>query len=166
MRDVNFTEENGKIIQVLSKIPRFELFSNEELNAFVNAGVIREYNPGDAVIREGEYDCWVYFLLTGELEITQGGKTVGYLKRTGDLFGEMGVIDASPRSATIQARKKSMLLGYDASYIDQKLKINEINFCYVVYRLFSEVLAVRLRETTRENTELRAALSKFGNLKH
>jgi hypothetical protein len=37
-----------------------------------------------------------------------------------------------------------------------------LSFCYIIYRLFAEVLAVRLRDTTEENSRLREAVSRLG----
>lgn len=162
MRERTFADDNLALVESLKTLDKFKLFGNEEIASFVEAGRFREYEPGDVVIREGEYDCWVYFMINGKLEISNKGTVVGYLQRNGDMFGEMGVIDASPRSATIKAISKTLTLSFDASVIDQKLKSNDLRFCYMLYRIFAEVLAVRLRETTRENTQLHHALSKMG----
>jgi len=68
----------------------------------------------------------------------------------------MGVIDGSPRSATIRAETKVMILEFDSALIEKKYKDKQINFCYMIYRIFSEVLASRLRNTTEENIRVRA----------
>lgn len=162
MREISFLEENMSIIHLMKKLPKFDLLADSELREFYKAGRFREYAPGEVLIQEGDYDCWVYFLIAGELELSKGGKRVGYLKRNGDMFGEMGVIDGSPRSATIRALSKCIVMGIDASLIDQSLKANKTSFCYVIYRLFAEVLAMRLRDTTQENVALREALARFG----
>lgn len=131
------------------------MFSDNDLKAFLSLSKLIRFKPGDVLIREGEFDCWVYFLITGSLDIEKEGKVIGKLQRNGDLFGEMGVIEGSPRSATIKAATESIVLGVDASVIDRKFKTNEIYFCYTIYRLFAEVLASRLRNTTQENSLLR-----------
>ncbi|MCK5194159.1 MAG: response regulator, partial [Desulfobulbaceae bacterium] len=100
-------------------------------------------------------DCWLYLLISGSLTIIKEGQTIGSLRRCGDMFGEMGIIDGSPRSASIIAHSKSALIGFDASIIDQKLQECNISFCHLIYRVFSEILAVRLRETTKQNVTLK-----------
>ena len=163
MREISFDDENLQVIGLMREIDKFDLLSEQDLRGFIKAGKFLEYETGEVVIREGEYDCFIYFLITGQLEITKAGKHVGHLQRNGDMFGEMGVIDGSPRSATIKAKSKCLVLGIDGAVIDHKLKASEMSFCYIIYRLFAEVLAVRLRETTEENTQLRKALAKFGS---
>jgi CRP-like cAMP-binding protein len=130
----------------------------------IKSSKFRAYEPGEILIKEGEYDCWVYFLISGQLEIVKAVKAIGHLQRNGDMFGEMGVIDGSPRSASIRAVTNSLVLGLDASYLDQKQKMSELSFCYIIYRLFAEVLAVRLRDTTEENIKLRDAVAKMGHM--
>ena len=72
------------------------------------------------------------------------------LQRTGDIFGEMGVIDGAARSASVIAVKKTVCLATDTSYIDRLSGNNKIAFGYILYKLFSEILANRLRLTTDE----------------
>lgn len=164
MREIDRADENSEIIQLFSNIRKFTTFPDDDVRALMKSGKFRVYEPGEMLIEEGEYDCMVYFLITGHLDIIKAGKPIGRLQRNGDMFGEMGIIDGSPRSASIRAATKSLVLGLDASYIDQKQKSSELSFCYILYRLFAEVLAVRLRDTTKENIRLREAIAKIGHI--
>ena len=119
MRSQQEVEENFQAIDLLKKIGRFQNFEDRDLRALVMSGRFRECEPGETIIREGEYDCWLYILLAGRLEIVKKGRTVRYLGRKGDMFGEMGVIDGSPRSATIRAVGEVQVLGIDGSVIDR-----------------------------------------------
>lgn len=162
MKETSYISENTEILDLLKKIDRFQVFSDEDINSFLKLSKIREYQPGEVVIKEGTFDCWVYFLLSGSLDIIKNGKKISHLARCGDLFGEMGVIDGSARSASIQAATKSLVLAIDGSIVDRQVQNNEIAFCYVIYRMFAEVLAVRLRDTTAEYTVLKQQLARFG----
>lgn len=164
MREVDNADENAEILRMFSGIPKFALLPEGELRAFIRSGRLRVYEPGESLIREGEYDCWVYFLISGRLEIEKSGKPLGCLQRNGDMFGEMGIIDGSPRSATIRAAARSLVLGLDASFIDQKQRTSDLSFCYILYRLFAEVLAARLRDTTEETIRLREAIARIGHI--
>jgi CRP-like cAMP-binding protein len=155
MKENSRPQDNENLVALLKRIQRFEVFSDAQIAAFLQLSRLREYQAGEVLIREGEYDCWMYFLLSGTLEIVQDDEIIGKLQRGGELFGEMGVIDGSPRSASIRAATKALVLGIDASVVDQQLQGNEINFCYTIYRMFAEVLAIRLRDTSRENARLR-----------
>jgi len=151
MKEFQLKSDNQAILELIGKIKKFEKFSKQDLHSFVNAGRLREYKANEIIIKEGSSDCWLYLLISGSLTITKEGQTIGSLRRCGDMFGEMGIIDGSPRSASIIAHSKSVLIGFDGSVIDQKLQECNISFCYIIYRVFSEILAVRLRETTGQN---------------
>lgn len=153
MREIQLTSENASILKLVQKIDKFKGFSEQDIHSFLKAGKLREYQPKEVIIKEGGNDCWLYFLISGELKIQKNGQIIGTLRRCGDMFGEMGIIDGSPRSATILANSKSVLVGFDSAIIEEKLKANEMHFCYIIYRIFAEVLAVRLRETTASNVK-------------
>ena len=155
MKEHRLTEGNSDILNLLSKINKFKEFSEHELNSFLKAGKLREYEANEIIIKEGVFDCWVYFLISGVLSVEKKGQQVSTLRRCADMFGEMGVIDGSPRSATIRASSKALILAFDASVIERKIKTRQIHFCYIIYRIFAEVLAVRLRNTTAEHIKIK-----------
>ncbi len=148
MKEIQLTADNQTILKLVRKVEKFKEFSEQELQDFLKAGMLREYQANEIIIKEGNTDCWLYFLINGVLTIKKKDHKISTLRRCGDMFGEMGVIDGSPRSASVLAHSKSLLLGFDSSVIEQKFKSNQLNFCYIIYRVFAEVLAVRLRETT------------------
>nr|MBF0220683.1 response regulator [Desulfobulbaceae bacterium] len=168
MKDLQVSKDNLKVINVLRKINKFSEFTDKDIRSLLNVGRICEYEPSEVIIKEGALDSWVYFLIKGALAIEKDGHKIAMLRRCGDMFGEMGVIDGSPRSATIRADSKVMILEFNASLIEEKLKTKQINFCYMIYRIFAEVLASRLRNTTddnirvmKENSELKKQISVF-----
>jgi len=107
---------------------------------------MRKYETGEVVIREGDYDHWVFFLVQGELAISHKGVQVGALRRLGDVFGEMGILDGSPRSATIRALTPALCLALDASVFERLEGRDRCAVEVVFYRVFCEILAVRLRQ--------------------
>ena len=71
-----------------------------------------QYLPGDAIFKQGDDGDYMYVILEGEILIIAGGQVVDELSK-GDLFGEMALIDKSPRSATATAKSKSTLVPVD-----------------------------------------------------
>ena len=162
MRETDYLKENKHVLALLKRIDRFQNFSDKDLHSFMKIGKLREYNPGEMIVKKGDTDRWAYFLISGEVKIVKGGETLGILNRSGDLFGEMGVVDGGPRSATVWARTKTMVLGVDCSVLARDEINNEIAFLYTIYRLFAEVLAERLRITTDEVSRLKSQLEIKG----
>lgn len=61
---------------------------------------------GDTIIAEGEDGNTAFLIVSGSVEVSVGkqakAKTVATLT-AGDVFGEMSLIEAGPRSATVKA---------------------------------------------------------------
>lgn len=155
MRELHLKKSNLEFINLLKRVDKFNHFEEQDIQSFLDVGKFREYDEDEVIIKTGDLDSWVYLLLKGVLVIEKDNHHIGTLRRCGDMFGEMGAIDGSPRSATIRAKTKTLLLSFDSSVIEQSLQSGKLNFCYLVYRLFSEFLAVRLRNTTEEVVHLK-----------
>ncbi len=163
MQETSYIKDNQNLLEVLKQIEKLRMFSDQDLRSFLALGKLRKYEAGEDIIKEGEYDCWIYFLISGLVEIIKQDKIVYTLRRGGDLFGEMGIVNGSPRSATIRAAKDTLVLGVDGSLLDRKANDSHATFCYTIYRFFSEVLADRLRITTEENIQLKHQLQQQRN---
>ncbi|RBP17216.1 cyclic nucleotide-binding protein [Roseiarcus fermentans] len=63
------------------------------------------FKAGETIIREGDEGDTAFFIVSGEVEVLvgKGGRRVGTLA-TGEVFGEMSLIEPGPRSATILAQ--------------------------------------------------------------
>lgn len=160
MRETDYLKENKKALDLLRRIDRFQAFSDEDLDAFLAVGKLKEYEAGETIIKKGDIDHWVFFLISGEVKIVKGEQTFAILKRSGDLFGEMGVIDGSPRSASVWALTKTMILGLDCGNLTNQKKEYANIFQYTIFRLFAESLAERLRVTNEEVLRLQAELKE------
>ena len=148
-------KENKDIIQKLRDIPILKSMSKEDLRGILTMSKLVTYEEEEYIIREGQYDNWIYFLLSGKVGIHKQGEIIATLQRLGDLFGEMGVIDGSPRSASIIALAETTCLCIDASYVDRLEGGSKIIFSSILYRIFSEILANRLRMADEELVKLR-----------
>ena len=84
------------------------------LNALQSLGTTRTYDPGEKVFIEGSPGDTMYVVIDGTIEISVGGKALETAGR-GAIIGEMSLLDASSRSATVIAKDFCVL-----SQIDQK----------------------------------------------
>ncbi len=150
MIESEYLKDSEKFIEKLRQIPTLTPFDEKNLKGLLGLSKIRQYEPDEIIIEEGSYDSWIYFLVSGKVQVKKKGKDLSVLNRTGDIFGEMGVINGSARSASVRSIDKTVCLATDASYIDRLSGEDKLAFCYILFRVFSEILANRLRTTTEE----------------
>ncbi|WP_319542573.1 cyclic nucleotide-binding domain-containing protein [uncultured Pseudodesulfovibrio sp.] len=159
MREIPFDPANDDIMERLKSVPVFDSLPESHIREAMRAASIRRYEAGETIIEEGEFDNQVFFLIFGHLKITVHGTEVGQLKRLGDVFGEMGIIDGSPRSATITTEKTSLVISLDDAAIGSLGEASKIFTQAVMYRVFAEVLAIRLRKANQKISEMQDELN-------
>mgnify|MGYP000040535372 FL=1 len=93
--------------------PLLSTASPQTLECLLNIAVEHEYPSGRAVLMEDAWGNAVYFLISGWVKVrrTNGDNsvTIAILGR-GDFFGEMAVLDESPRSTDVVALSPVKLL--------------------------------------------------------
>jgi CRP/FNR family transcriptional regulator, cyclic AMP receptor protein len=62
-----------------------------------------KFEPGEVIFSEGDKGDKMYVIRSGEIEVERDGKIVETLSG-GGIFGEMALIDGSPRAATARAK--------------------------------------------------------------
>lgn len=155
---------NQKLLNILKNIKNFQNFAEDDLRAFLDLGKLRRYESGEMIILEDEADKWVYFLLSGEVKIIKEGKHINTLNESGSIFGEMGMMDGFPRSASIQANGPALVLALDGSLIGRSANTQRVTFYFSIFKYFAKVLTKRLRSATDENIQLHDELYKKENL--
>jgi CRP-like cAMP-binding protein len=86
----------------LGQVPMFQACSNEELNAVAYLASPRAFEPGAAVVREGETGDEFFVLMMGTATVSRQGREVARLE-PGDYFGELALFDPALRNATVTA---------------------------------------------------------------
>ncbi len=86
---------------VLAGLPLFEGLGKRDLRKIAREAEFAEFSPGDTVVSTGAPADFFYVILGGEAKPT--AKPAGRPLTTGDYFGEMGLLDGEPRSATVIA---------------------------------------------------------------
>jgi len=144
------------LIKRLNQIPHLSVFSDEELkDQFLPMSKVRVFKTGDLVIKEGVFDPWVYFIISGQVKIMKHGKTISVLKRCGEVFGEMSVIDKAETSYTVIALKDTTCLAMDSSLLEKMDEKTRDSFLVILYRIFAEILTERLRLANSELMRLK-----------
>ncbi len=110
-------------------------------------GMEKKLSAGDVLFNEGDKGDVMYLIRDGKVKITKGKgddeKVLAVLKE-GDFFGEMAIIDGSPRSASATAATPVTMLVIDKETFRAKIKENPL----IEYVL--ETLSRRLRNTDEQ----------------
>jgi CRP/FNR family cyclic AMP-dependent transcriptional regulator len=148
--DKETLKDNIELFQQLKNLPSLQFFSKDDLKKILRFSKLKKYKPGEVIIEEGSTDKLVYFLITGRVRVVKHGEGIDIFQRTGDIFGEMCIIDGGPRSASVYAVEDVECLATDVSFVDNLVADDQIAFCAIFYQIVAEVLARRLRETSEE----------------
>ena len=96
-----------RVQRLLSGVPFFNEVareSNDQLNTLLDLAEIMQAEPGETVIREGDSDTCLYFLLKGQLAVMApngAAQVLNYIS-PGEVFGALAMIRATPRTASIK----------------------------------------------------------------
>ncbi len=102
----------------VSRLSFFEKFEESEILETVKAGEWQEYEVGNQIIMEGEFDKSFYLLVSGKVSVRRADFEVDVL-RPGATFGELGFIVNQARTATIVAQDKVTVLKVRSSLIER-----------------------------------------------
>jgi len=148
-----------RMLTFLLETPMFEKLEPAEIMEVIHIVEIRHYAAGDIIFSEGEPgDAW-YVLYRGTVDVLKHGIT-GEKKITEipekACFGEISILDDSPRSATIQAETDAVAFRVPRDAFCELIDDNQL----VAYKLLHQMailLAIRQRGTTARLSELLGA---------
>jgi PPM family protein phosphatase len=144
-------------LDILHKMPLFRFLTYQELVRVLNITNVREYEPGDAVVDEGEEGDQLFIVLSGKVKVHSGEAVYTELGQ-GQHFGEMALIDKAERSASVTALEPSKLLTIRRrEFFDMVRKDHDV--AVKLLWSFLGVLAQRLRSTSRELGKARDRLA-------
>jgi CRP-like cAMP-binding protein len=93
----------------LTAIPIFSDLSDEEAKRLAAFATETSAAEGQVLMKEGDYSVELIAIEEGTANVIQGGKTIAALS-SGDLIGEMGLLERRPRSADVIASSPMRLI--------------------------------------------------------
>lgn len=164
MIESKYLKQNIENIQRLLSISALKNFETKNLSKLLRLSKIRQYDDQETIIAEGDYDPWLYFLLSGSIRVAKEGVTISSIDKQGEIFGEMRIVDERSRSASVYAVGQTVCLAVDTSahdrIADEGDKDEKLDFLLLLYRIFAEYMTARLRLTNEELIKAKKAISR------
>jgi CRP/FNR family cyclic AMP-dependent transcriptional regulator len=141
----------------LAKVAIFDGLTADALAMIAEVTTEEEQAAGTRLFSYGEPGDKLYILVEGKVRISREvggmGEEALAVLGPGDVFGEMSLLDESPRSADAHAHEKCRLLVITKDAFDDLLFLHK-DLAYEVLWSCVRMLASRLRETNDKLTFL------------
>jgi serine phosphatase RsbU (regulator of sigma subunit) len=131
-------------IEVLRSLPFLKDARADVVKGLANVAIERIFQPGQIIFQEGTEGRELYLIVNGLVEVIKGygdNEMVLAKRGPGEFFGEMSLIEASPRFATIRALEVTWLLELS----EQNLRHVLLQQPLILYEMVREISS-RLRE--------------------
>ena len=144
----------------VDQLTRTQLFGGLKpaaLELIARTAVEEVYPLGATIFEHGDPGDRLYLILEGKVRISRQvpgmGEEALAVIGPGDVFGEMALLDESPRSADARVHERCRLLAIPKDRFDDLLFLNK-ELAYEVLWNVVRLLVGRLRETTDKLTFL------------
>lgn len=112
------------IEKLISKSSLFQNLDDEGRKRLLEGGSLESYAPGTVICQEGDPGDAFFFIKTGAVEVAtmkDGAKLKLADLAAGDFFGEVAVITAQPRTATVTALSPVVAIKFQRRKISRVL---------------------------------------------
>jgi hypothetical protein len=133
---------------ILKTVSIFAETPDEILADVAVVSTVSDVPAGEMIFQKGDVGDSLYIIASGRVRVHDGDRTINNLF-TGNVFGEMAVLDPEPRSASVTAIEDTQLL-----CLDQQALYELIDDRPEVARGLLKVLSQHLRNRMRDLAEL------------
>ena len=109
---------NEQYAALITGFPLFHGVTLDGARMLLESGEVKEYAPGEILIKEGDDPSFVLLVLTGKLQVFVQRRQRDLLlteSGPGTILGELAVLCGIPRSASVRAREGSAALQWTAA---------------------------------------------------
>jgi CRP-like cAMP-binding protein len=136
-------------IQFLKTVPFFDRLSNRQLKRVSDIMFQRTYEADETIFEEGQPGAALFLILDGKIaiEICRESETTRLaVLETGAFFGEMALLDETPRSASARALERTRTLALYRNDLNGLRHRHPRTACQI-YQSIATMIGDRLRST-------------------
>ncbi|NCW21807.1 MAG: cyclic nucleotide-binding domain-containing protein [Gammaproteobacteria bacterium] len=135
-------------VQALQGIHLLKDLDAATLSVVGAAASTHTFDAGQDICREGQAADGLYLIRTGSVRVTKSGSDADVvILGSGSHFGELGLVDEAPHSATVTASERCEMIKISTTTLRDKLAANPVAAA-AFYRAVARSIAKRLRVTT------------------
>ena len=160
VQDASGTEEAAEAqsrMEALRKIPLFRHLTYKEQTAVLSIATTRTFTEGREIVTEGQAGEELFVVIRGKVVVEKNGVEIAELKPGGH-FGEMGLIDNAPRSATVRTAESTRVMVIARGDLMSLMKRESILAVKLLWS-FVQVISDRLRSANSELSDARQELA-------
>jgi CRP/FNR family cyclic AMP-dependent transcriptional regulator len=150
--------------QQLKKIPLFSNLTSDHLNKISAIATAKSFKANERIFAEGEIGAEMFLISQGKVRISKMVPGVGEealaILEPGSYFGEMALIDDTPRSADATAHLACTLFLIQKSDLEELMFLHK-DLAYELLWTFVRTLSGRLRETNDKIKAFFALSARF-----
>ncbi len=156
-------ERSKSAAKLLENIRRYEIFNDfaeQEIQVLIKASERKLYKPFEVIFRQGTLSYKLYLILSGSVILTRavgGDEEFLALLRAGHCFGEVGIVNRSPRTATATAKDDTLLIVIDHDVLETLGPSLSLK----LYRNLARTLAKKLQMADERIDALAGRLSQL-----
>jgi MFS family permease len=121
----------GDFDVLVGRVATFARLSSGQRTAFLSDATVRDVPAGARVIAQGDEATSAYFILEGEaaagIPDAEGGYRGLSTMSAGDVFGEIGALTGSTRTADVVVTQPSTLMEVPADSLRAAMEVPEVN---------------------------------------
>ncbi|NOY67535.1 MAG: Crp/Fnr family transcriptional regulator [Gammaproteobacteria bacterium] len=149
---------------MLKNIPLFADLKDDELDSIASHANTKSFPKNSIIINEGDDTSSMYIILSGKIKAflsnEDGKEVILGIMGTGDYFGELSILDPSPRSASIMTMEPCKFIIINKENFEQSLDDHPD----IARNMITEL--TRMIRKLTENVRGLALLDVYGRVAH
>jgi len=146
----------GADLYFLIEYPIYRDFEAEDIEVLSGLCEDKSYSDKETIVKEGDPGDAMFIIKKGSVKIykeTKNRRKLIALISEGEFFGEMTLIDSSPRSATVVANGPAELVRFSTRAFNE-IKTNYSKTGFKVVGVLLKFMSHRIRRTTKKAASL------------
>ena len=151
------TNKDKTLVEILKKIPLLSQLGKRELKTISKFAYERTFEANEFVFQTGQPGAAMFIIKEGEVKIVKENSEEEYIEiiklSTGDIFGELALLDNSPRSAGALVSKPTIAIAIFREDLNKLLETHpEIGGKIMMH--LAIITGKRLKDTTNQVVEM------------